>query len=85
MRCIPLVCAHPHPPVLQWAFKLKRDEHSDFCFCFQSQEQAHRWFDALSQVRHHPHASYWHAGNVCTMHHSAAHISKSLRKGYVPW
>jgi hypothetical protein len=40
--------------VLQWAFKLKRDEHNDFCFCFQSQEQAHRWFDALSQVWHHP-------------------------------
>jgi hypothetical protein len=36
--------------VLQWAFKLKRDEHSDFTLCFQSLEQAHCWFDALSQV-----------------------------------
>jgi hypothetical protein len=36
---------------LQWTFKLKRDEHSDFTFCFQDLEQAQQWFDALTQVK----------------------------------
>lgn len=35
----------------QWTFKLKRDEHSDFTFCFQDREQALRWYDTLAQVR----------------------------------
>lgn len=36
--------------MLQYTFKLKRDEHSSFTFAFDDKEQAYRWFDALSQV-----------------------------------
>ena len=47
---------------LQWSFKLKRDEHSDFTFCFQDQEQAQRWFDALTKVGGHCHFSSLNEG-----------------------
>lgn len=52
-RCPCVACCRPckkTQTTLQWTFKLKRDEHSDFTFCFQDQEQAQQWFDALTQV-----------------------------------
>lgn len=38
-------------PDVQWTFKLKREEHSDFTFCFTDRDTAWQWHDALTQVQ----------------------------------